>query len=268
MAGALPVQPVRWLLVHELHDSAAPWLAAQWRRRLGARAAELLVLPAPALALCSRWQLRVLGRATHTRLQVTLAHGGNGAAARRFDIDSAQLKGVLHRPYGPWVAEAAADRNYVVQERHALLLTWLHGLGERCINAPRADALAGPAWSAPQWRWQAQRCGMPVAAWPDAVGTTPPLLRMLVTGRQSFSVNGPALDGAWHCAARQLAASAGCALLGLYLVQGGAGGWRFALASAQPDPRAGGSAAADAMADAMAMPAAQPVAALTAEVCA
>ena len=265
MARALPVQPVRWLLVHDLHDNAARWLAAQWRQRLGARAAELLLLPAPALALCSRWQLRVLDRSTHTRLQVTMR---DGIAMRRFDIDSAQLQGVLHRPYGPWVAEAAADRDYVIQERHALLLTWLHGLGERCINAPRADALAGPAWSAPQWRWHAQRYGMPVAAWPDPVGMTPPLLRVLVAGRQSFSVNGPALDSAWHSAARQLAASAGCALLGLYLAQDGAGGWRFALANAQADPRAGGSAVADALADVMAMPPTQHVPVNTAEVCA
>ena len=265
MDGALRVRPVRWLLVHELHDSAAPWLAAQWRRRLGARAAELLVLPAPALALCSTWQLRVLGRATHTHLKVTLA---SSAAVHHHDIDSTHLRGVLHRPFGPWVAAAAADRDYVVQERHALLLTWLNGLGSRCINAPRADALAGPAWSAPQWRWYAQRCGMAVAAWPDVAGAAPPLLRLLVAGGDCFSVNGPVLDSAWRSAARRLAASAGCALLGLYLVPDGVGGWRFALASAQPDPRSGGNAAADALADAMAMPVAAQHAGLTSEMCA
>lgn len=221
MLDALPVQPVRWLLVHDLHDSAAPWLAAQWRRRPGAGAAELLVLPAPALTLCSSGQLRVLGRATHTQLKVTLTHG---ATVRHYDIDSARLQGVLHRPLGPWVGEAAADRNYVVQERHALLLAWLNGLGSRCINAPRADALAGPAWSAPQWRWQAQRCGMAVAAWPDAAGATPPLLRLLVAGEACLSVNGPELGAAWHRAARQLAARTGCALLGLYPVPDGSGG--------------------------------------------
>ncbi|WP_326540985.1 hypothetical protein [Pseudorhodoferax sp.] len=249
--------PIRWLLVHELHDSGARWLAAQWCQRLGPHAAELLLLPAPALALCSRWQVRVQSGGTHSRLQVTL---GDGATARHHDIDSAQLLGVLHRSCGPWVAAAAADHDYVVQERHALLLTWLHGLGARCLNAPRADALDGPAWSAAQWRWEAQRCGMPVAPWPDPAGTPPPLLRMLVAGQRSFAVNGPALDGAWHQAARRLAATAGCGLLGLYLAPWGAGTWRFAQASVQADPRAGGSAAADALADAMAMPPArQPV---------
>lgn len=214
----------------------------------------------------------MIGSETHTRLQVTPACGGNrgpGAdsdAPRCFDIDSRLLRGVLHRPFGAWVAEGAADRDYVVQERQALLLAWLNGMADRCINRPRADSLAGPAWGAAQWRWQAQRCGMPVAPWPDASGATPPLLRLLVTARRSFSVNGPPLDSAWHSAARTLAASCGCNLLGLYLAADGAGGWRFALASAQADPRAAGSAAADALADGMSMPAAQR-AGLTPELC-
>ena len=262
MSASPSAPPIRWLLVHELHDSAASWLARQWRERLGARAGELLLLSAPALTLCGRWQLVVMGRGTHTRLQVTL---GEGAATRRYDIDSAQLRGVLHRPYAPWVAEATTDRAYVVQERHALLLTWLNGLGARCINLPMADALAGPAWSAPQWRWHAQRCGMPVAAWPDRQDAAAPLLRLLVAGRQSFSVNGPALGPAWHSAAQKLAAAAGCALLGLYLTQDVAGSWRFALASVQADPRTGGRAAADALADAMGMPGARHALAMTPE---
>ena len=107
--------------------------------------------------------------------------------------------------------------------------------------------------------------GMPVAAWPDPQGSTAPLLRLLVAGQQSFSVNGAALDQTWHPAAQKLAATAGCALLGLYLTQDLAGSWRFALASVQADPRSGGRAAADALADAMGMPGARQALALPAE---
>ncbi len=239
------------MLVHELHDAAAPWLAAQWRQQLGRRAAELLVLPAPALALCSRWQLRVLGRTTHSRLQVSL---GQGAASRHFDVDSEQLQGVLHRPGCAWVPEATPERDYLVQERQALLAAWLHGLGTRCINRPGVDALAGPAWPVAQWRWQAQRCGLPVLPWP-ADGTAAPLLRLLVVGERCFSVNGPTLNAHWQTGARRLATAASCQLLGLYLAPDGPGRWRLAQASPQPDLRPAGDAAASALAGLMGMPA-------------
>ena len=260
-----PAQRVHWLLVHDLHDAAAPWLAAQWRQRLGPHAAELLVLPAPALTLCSRWELRLLGRATHTRLAVTL---GAGAPSQRWDVDSDHLQGVLHRPGCAWVPEGATERDYLVQERQALLVTWLHGLGARCVNRPAVDALAGPAWPVGQWRWQAQRCGLPVLPWPEFPESATPLLRLVVVGDHCFSVNGPALDGHWQAGARRLAAAAGCRLLGLYLAPDGQDRWRLALASPQPDLRPAGAAGAHALADLMGMAAAIPAAASTREACA
>jgi hypothetical protein len=253
--------PVHWLLVHDVHDAAAPWLAQQWRLRLGPRAAELLVLPAPALTLCSRWQLRVLGTDTRARLHITL---GAGDAKRHREVLSEHLRGVLYRPGCAWVQEAAADRDYLLQERQALLVAWLHGLGPRCVNRPSVEALGGPAWPVAQWRWQAQRCGLRVQAWPDGAEPThgPPLLRLVVVGDRCFSVNGPPLDASWQAGARCLAAAAGCQLLGLYLAPDGCGGWRVAQASAQPDLRPVGPPAAAALADLMGLPAAPQAVAL------
>ena len=251
MATTTP-RSVRWLLVHDLHDSTAPWLAALWRQRLGPRAGELLVLPAPAITLGGRWQLRVQGSTTQSCLVI---EQGQGAQLQRLQVHSDTLRGVLHRPHQAWVPEKTADRDYVAQERQALLLAWLHGLGERCMNAPTAGSLAGPAWSGAQWRWQAHRMGLPVQAGPDiAPQAVLPLLRLVVAGDHVFSVNGQALPAAWQAGARRLAAAAGCRLLGLYAVDGGPDGWHFVQASVQPDLRAAGPAVAQALAAAMCMP--------------
>lgn len=245
-------QPVHWLLVHDLQDASAAWLARVWRQRLGAAASQLLVLPAPALTLCTRWQLQIDGDGTRSHLRLTLAGGAV------FSVDSSLLRGVLHRPVAAWlppVTAATPDRDYMAQERHALLLAWLNGLGSRCINPPSTEALCGPLWSAPQWRWQAQRCEMPVLPWPDpAHASSVPLLRLLVVGSRCFSVNGAPLGLAWHAAALRLACAVNCRVLGLYLVGDESTGWRFAQADAQCELRPGGDAAVHALAAAMDMP--------------
>ena len=252
LPAAPAAQPVHWLLVHDLQDATAAWLAQRWRQRLGAAASQLLVLPAPALTLCTQWRLQIDGGGTHSLLRVALASGAV------FSIESTKLRGVLHRPAAAWLPPATAatpDRDYMAQERQALLLAWLNGLGSRCINPPSTEGLCGPVWSAPQWRWQAQRCEMPVLPWPDPVSTSPaPLLRLLVVGNRCFSVNGAPLGPTWQAAARRLACAANCQVLGLYLVGDDTLGWHFAQADTQCDLRPGGGAAVLALAAAMDMP--------------
>jgi len=131
-------------------------------------------------------------------------------------------------------------------------------VGSRCINPPSTEAMCGPLLSAPQWRWQAQRCEMPVLPWTDpAHASAVPLLRLLVVGSRCFSVNGAQLGPAWHAAARRLSCAVNCRVLGLYLAGDETTGWRFAQADAQCELRPGGDAAVHALAAAMDMPVAR-----------
>lgn len=231
-AVADTVREVQWLLVHDLHDAAGAWLGQQWQRRLPANQRDaLLVLPTPAITLHTRAHLRIAEGRTQSLLRVALP----GQAERT--ISSATLRGVLWRAGGVWVqGDPATDREaaYALQERQALLLAWLHGLGEVCATRPRADGLAGPRWSGAKWRTLAAACALPVVE-PSClpvdgvpslfvVGTTVlPLLQ---------SASSPALAEA----ARRLADQEGCAHLLLYGTEI-SGHWCFVQADPCPDLR-------------------------------
>jgi hypothetical protein len=240
------VQDVRWLLVHDLHDAAGAWLGRQWQRRLPPDQREqLLVLPAPAFTLHTRAHVRISEGATQSLLRVCLP------AQQERRLSSETLRGVLWRADGVWVkGDPATDQEaaYALQERQALLLAWLHGLGPASATRPRADGLAGPRWSGATWRTRAAGCGLPVVepcSFP--VGVVPSLL---VAGNAVVPLVSTAASPAVGEAARLLAEREGCAHLLLYGTEA-SGHWQFVQADPCPDLRLAG-AAADRLVDALA----------------
>ena len=57
-----------------------------------------------------------------------------------------------------------ADRAYAGAELRALAVSWLHGLGDRVVNAVDGVSMTGPSWSPRRAQFEAQRTGLPVAA--------------------------------------------------------------------------------------------------------
>jgi hypothetical protein len=57
-----------------------------------------------------------------------------------------------------------ADRDYAGTELRALAVSWLHGLGDRVVNAVDGVSMTGPSWSPRRAQFEAQRAGLPVAA--------------------------------------------------------------------------------------------------------
>jgi hypothetical protein len=232
-----PVREVRWLLVHDLHDAAGAWLGQQWHGRLPVDQREdLLVLPTPVITMHTRAHVRIAEARTQSLLRVCLP----GQEERRISSDT--LQGVLWRAGGVWVrGDPATDPEaaYALQERQALLLAWLHGLGQACATRPRADGLAGPRWSGATWRARAAACGLPVVepSW-FPVDVVPSLF---VVGTTVVPLVRTAVSPAVGEAARMLADQEGCAHLLLHGTEA-SGHWRFVQADPCPDLRIAGGA--------------------------
>ncbi|WP_084579255.1 hypothetical protein [Sphingomonas azotifigens] len=113
----------------------------------------------------------------HARLEdLAAAHwchrvGSDGAETEVRDGAGRALRGartaVLNRlRYEPallFTRMTMADRDYARAEFHALLMSWLAGPTDCCINAATASGLAGPALRPWQWLAAAQAAGLAVA---------------------------------------------------------------------------------------------------------
>ena len=141
------------LVLCEESDLAALWAAS----RLQARGLTVEIVTGADLAAAERWEHRV-GRSGVT-LDLTLAGG------RR--LSSAEVKGGLNRLFflpSAWLQRIGGpDRDYAIQEMHALYLSWLHALPGPLLNRPTPQGLCGN-WRHPSaWAALAARAGLPVA---------------------------------------------------------------------------------------------------------
>ena len=66
-------------------------------------------------------------------------------------------------PVPRFLRAAAGDRDYAAAEFRALMVSWLHSLGDRVVNAPSGTEPNGPAWSPGRWLIEAAGVGLPVA---------------------------------------------------------------------------------------------------------
>lgn len=180
------------------------------------------------------------------------------------DLNGAAIRGVLNRisalPQEHLRAAAPADLLYAVQEQHAILLSWLHGLSCTLINPPGPRGLCGDFRSTAEWIWLAGKAGLPaipfrqnsttIACAPSSVAAAtlqvivldgdifgyPQTLKVLETFRVSLA---------------RLAGLSGLRLLGVEFQLGPDGELLFASATPMPDLRLGGEPLLDTLAGAL-----------------
>jgi hypothetical protein len=164
------------------------------------------------------------------------------------------LLGTLNRvsriPTDHLAGASSLDRDYAVQELHALLTSVLHGLPGQVLGRPDARGLCGAWWRPAEWMVAAGRAGLRgVGHRSGAADPLPAGRRMTVLvigGRVVGSGPADALPEAVQGACVILAAGHGSGLLGIDLVHDGRG-WLFAGATPLPDLSAGGAAGVEAM---------------------
>lgn len=239
------------LVICEDWDFAALWAAD----RLRSRGLAVEILTGVELAAAERWEHR-LGEAGAT-FALTLAGG-----ERR--VSSGEVRGTLNRlSFVPsaWLQRIGGpDRDYAIQEMHALYLSWLAALPGPVLNRPTPQGLSGN-WRHPSgWAALAGQAGLPAAryrqsseddpaeAWQPA--GAPPEAIAFVVGERVIAP--PDLPTHFHEACRRLARAAGAGLLGIEFMPEAAGEWRFTGASVMPDLVRGGEPLADALAHALA----------------
>ena len=245
MAPASPL-PMILVLCNE-HDVSAQWAAAALRRR----GHKLRVVTDADLAGVERWShsVGVAGAACEIQLA-----GGDV-------LRVGQTRGVLNRlSFLPaaWLRRyGGPDRDYAIQEQHALYLSWLHALPGPVLNPPTPQGLSGN-WRHPSaWTALGVQAGLPVHEYRQTSDDDPALAwqarpvaaRVRVVGAR---VVGPDnLVAAHHTACLQLSRSAGAPLLGIDFAPDPAGQWRMTGASVMPDLIGGGDPLVDALQEAL-----------------
>lgn len=239
-----------WLVACFPTDAAALWVASGLARR-GMRP---LVMVSPEALVCSRDLVHEItnGRG---RTTFTLPDGRT--------IDSAAVRGTLNRVTALPAAHLAAaatldDRHYAEHELHAVVLSVLQALGDRVLNRPTPQGLAGRVRNAADWLWLAGRAGFQTAGYGegDLDHRRPRLSRPPDGARRRLlvlddRVYGDAVPADIGDKAIALARLADTRLLGVEAIESGRGEWWFGDASATPDLRVGGEPFLDSLADAL-----------------
>lgn len=248
------VRSVRWLLLHDLLDTSAPWLMRQWRARQGPAADGLLALDTLALDrhVQQAWHLGSTGQ-TWGRWLLSLP--GQPATL----IDTSQLVGILNRYQPCRTPPQGPDADYKLMERHAILLAWLHALGSKVLNRPSPDHLGGPLPPLLKLRLLASDLGLPIAAARARSGqieddSTHGRLVTILSGLGALWGPGrEQLPPALHAPALRLTEALGYDLVGLQFCLTADGRWLFAGIQPAPDLRPGGSPLAARLAEHMGM---------------
>lgn len=239
------------LALCEAHDQPALWAAAGLEQRVG----PVDVITSPMFAAASTWEHRIRGDVAE--FEITLADG------RR--ISSASPKPVLNRltllPSYPFTGADRGDRDYALQEFHALFLSWLSSHPGPMLNRPSPQFLAGH-WRHPSaWAVLAAKAGLVAPAYRHAdnghpPGSSPPSIPDGGASETVFVIDGEvvagpavpvdALDGC-----RRLAQLTGDGLVGITLMPVGGGTWEFLTATPLPDLAIGGERLLDVLAAAL-----------------
>jgi hypothetical protein len=236
-----------WLILAQAADEAARWVYHGLRAR---GLAPLELVTAEALAQVTLWEHR-LGAAGDA-VTIRLADGRT--------MCSDTLRGALNRlvsvPPGAHIRAQPADRDYAMQELHALYMSWLRALPGPILNPPTGQCLSGEHRHASEWTALAARAGLPVScyrqsssdprsAWGTDQSGAPqpwgqparPVHTVLVVGGH---VVGEAAPPAVQAGCRRLAHLVHTPLLGVDFAAGEAGPWTFVGATPAPDLRLGG----------------------------
>lgn len=242
-----------WLVIAPPEDESADWAARGLARR-GLAPVRLVAPEQLVYAIASEHRLGRDG------VWFTLRTG------RGETIDSRRIRGVLNRiralPTAHLERAGPEDRDYAVEEWHALLLSWLAAVDGPVVNPPAPAGFGGQPRTGLEWRLLAGQAGLATdplaldsrAAVPLAAGPARrPAAAVLVLDGEAFGrVPPPVAEACVRL--RQLA---GERLLGIVLARDKAGRWRFLDATPLPDLRPGGAAFLDALARALADPGAE-----------
>lgn len=227
-----------WLALCDTRDAAALWAIAGLRRR---GLSPLIAVTPGALVLSRRLAHEIRDGRAHSRF--TLPDGR--------EVACDDVCGVLNRwralPLEHLAGATTEDSRYAVQEIHAIVLSLLAGFGERAINAPTPQGLAGHERAPAEWTLLAGRAGLPTLPF-RMTSDAPP---SLIAGGQVASV--VVLDDDVHLAAARLRLPtdlhpacvalrrlAGVRVLGVDLHRGSDDTWWFRGATPVPDWRIGG----------------------------
>ena len=231
------------LVLCEEFDYAALWAADSMRRR----GQPVQVITGAHLTAAAGWQHRV--SSTCADCEISFADGTH--------LRGSDTGGVLNRLFGVPVSWArrygGGDRDYALQEMHALYLSWLHALPGPVLNPPTPQGLCGNWRHISAWTALAAKAGLPVrpfrqasTADPDGIEQAVPTTEMLyvIDGQ----VVGPdALVAPFAAASICLAQAAGTKLLGINFAPNPNGAWQMTGASILPDLINGGDALIDAL---------------------
>ena len=220
-----------WLILCEADDLTAGWVSL----RLKERGHSVETVVAEELVYGAEWSFTLSGEGSGSRLRL----------ARCITIDSHQVQAVLNRltripdDYAGTLPQR--DREYVHEEYHAFLTSWLFSFQCPVLNPPGEYSLSGDARDPSEWVWLALQSGLP-AAFPipehdsDAVSAC-------VIGDEVLSES---LPPELHDPCRRLSLATGLPALGLRFVRD-SGTLRFYSATPAPDYRALGLPAIDAL---------------------
>lgn len=227
------------LVLCEPHDASALWATAGLEQRTD----RVDIVTSPMFATARRWEHRIRGDVAE--FEVTLADG------RR--ISSNDPWPVLNRlsfvPGHHFATVEGDDRDYALQEFHALFLSWLTAYSGRMLNRPSPRFLGGH-WRHPAaWAILAARAGLRVPPYRSTDGPSVPLERcetvFVVEGQvvAPSTVEAPALE-----ACRRLAELSGDGLVGVELAPQEQGKCEFVSATPMPDLAKGGERLLDVLA--------------------
>jgi hypothetical protein len=236
---------VTWLVLCDPRDRAALWA----HQRLGALGLTPLELVTSDDLAGAGFEHRIDDGGAST--VITLAD--------RRTLRSEDVRGTLNRLAAAPAAELARlppeDRDYGLQELHALYLSWLHSLPGPLLNPPDSRGLCG-AWRPPsQWADLGGRAGLAVRddVFPPGVDQDAPGPAgddAIVVGERVFSRI--PLSPAASAGCVRLAALAGTPILGIRFEDAGSDGPEvLAWAGPLPDLRLGGESLVAALADAL-----------------
>jgi hypothetical protein len=226
-----------FFVLHEDYDVSAIWAI----ERLRDRGHCVEAVSGRELACVRRWEHRV-GR-QGAAFEITLEDG------RALSSDNAC--GALNRlSFLPasWIQRTGGpDKDYAIQEMHALYLSWLSTIPGRVLNPPTPQGLAGNWRHHSAWVALAQRAGLPISGYRQCQDNDPARM-WSVEGTAPWYVLAvgetiippPGFPAQLHEPCRSFTALAGPPLLGIGFVEAPPGQWTFHSASVLPDLLHGG----------------------------
>jgi hypothetical protein len=217
-------------------DGSALWAAG----RLRDRGVPLRVVTVEELVYAPSIRYATVGTGVVTEVRL-----GDGT------VLGPNLRGTLNRvsrlPSAHLEATASTERDYMLQELHAVLVSLLHAWPGVVVGRADPRGLCGAWWRPAEWMVAAGQSGLVGVGYRSGGSDDVPSSRtVLVVAGEVVPPSGVEVPEAVVAGSRTLAARHGGGLLGLdFAVEGDA--WVFQGGTPWPDLRAGGPAVVDAL---------------------